>query len=64
MIAIPDVKFWANNRLADHRKELEISFTLSEIETARLRGRIAELKGLLEMLENKASPTWSDASDI
>lgn len=45
-----EVKEWAEKRLAMYRIKNDSGDT-SELETARLRGRIAELKDLLAMGE-------------
>ena len=62
MVSTRDLILRTNDRLSMLRGNLEHLF-LPEIETAVLRGRIAELKELLEALNNEASPAWNAASE-
>ena len=57
-----DIQTWADAELDLRRKQLEKTDS-SEVQTAILRGRIAQLKDLLVALENKAPPVWSNGSD-
>lgn len=61
MLSADEIKSWAEKRLMQLRTDLE-RMTITEDETAALRGAIAEHKKLLAALENKPPPIWADAA--
>ena len=61
MLTTTDVLAWSEARISQIHLDLE-RLTLTEIETAALRGAVIEQKKLLAALKNDAPPVWTDAA--